>query len=151
MSIIQLKNGNFKNTDTDEVLPKSEFTFIAMPKKLKIEGWFMAFQEAFIYMAKDKSLTLTPRRVLDYLLGILDFDNKIIVCQSQIAEELNLYRSDVSSAIRTLIQKGYIEKGPKSGRSYTYRLSTDFGYKGRVKTLLAERKNKFKVHQGGKI
>ena len=134
----RLYHGDFKNMKSGEVLGKDafsrDFTLVAIPKREKVDGWLMIFQDSLIQLAKDKEITLTPRRVLDYLIGLADYDNKIVVSQSFLAEELNLYRPDVSHAISLLLKKGYLEKGPKSGRSFTYRLIPELGYKGRAKS-----------------
>ena len=72
----------------------------------------------------------------------LDFDNHIIICQADIAKALDIDRTRVSESIKKLLDKRIILKGDKNGRSYTYRLNIHFGYKGKAKNLVAERKNK---------
>ena len=87
-------------------------------------------QAALMTLAKDKELTGRPRRVLDYLMAVLDFENFVQVSQADIAEELDLHRPDVSSAIKLLEQKEILIPGPKIGRSKCWRLNPNFGYKG---------------------
>ena len=107
----------------------------------------MAFQEAFIHLAKDREITGEIRRVLDYFFGKLDFENYIHVAQTEIAEALDLQKSHVSRAVKVLCDKQIILKGPKTGRIITYRLNPEYGWKGKVKNMNAAR---FTVIQGGK-
>lgn len=60
-------------------------------RKLNIgTKFFMAFQDTFAYLAKDKELTYEPRRVLYYLFSRLDFKNLIQVSQVEICNELEM-------------------------------------------------------------
>ena len=88
-------------------------------------------QDPLIEIAKDKDLAGRPTRVLIYLLGRLDFENFIQVSQSEIAQELDLHRSDVSNCISLLHNKGILIKGPKAGRSYCFRLNPAYRWKGK--------------------
>jgi hypothetical protein len=97
--------------------------------------WFMANQEGWDALARDPDLTLRSRRVLDFLFGRLDFENWILVSQAEIAKELEIHRPDVSKAIKQLCDKGILFKGPKTGRSLTFRLNPKYGYKGDRKSL----------------
>nr|WP_250996819.1 hypothetical protein [Escherichia coli] len=49
-----------------------------------------------------------------------------------IAEALNMQKTNVSRAVKTLIEFEIILEGPKIGRSKTYRLNPQFGWKGTV-------------------
>ncbi|GFE72312.1 hypothetical protein [Chroococcus sp. FPU101] len=55
--------------------------------------------------------------------------------QKEIADQLNIKKQNVSSAMILLVDKEILLKGPKMGRSYAYRLNPDFGWKGRVASL----------------
>lgn len=95
----------------------------------------MGFQDAFIALAKDREITMDSRRVLDYLMGNLGFENYIAIPQRQIAEALNMQKANVSRAIKLLVNKQILIEGPKLGRTHTYRLSNTYGWKGSVKNL----------------
>lgn len=110
----------------------------------------MAFQEAFLEMAKDREMTGEVVRVLHYFFGKLDFENYVHLAQSEIAEALGLQKTHVSRAVRILCDKGIILKGPKVGRSITYRLNSHYGWKGKAKNFESERRQRFKLLQGGK-
>ena len=114
------------------------------------ERWFMAFQDAFEEIAKDREITSEPRRVLDYMFSKLDFENFIQLSQKDIAEALGMQKQNVSNAIKLLIRKQIILEGPKVGRSKCYRLNPNYGWKGKVKTLQEARREQLKVIKGGK-
>lgn len=90
-------------------------------------------QEAFQLIAADRELTLEPKNVLFYLFSRLDFDNFIQVPQSEIVEALRMDKANVSKAIKLLVEKGILIRGPKVGYSYAFRLNPNYGYKGNPK------------------
>jgi len=93
--------------------------------------WFiMAQEDALLALAKDKELTLAPKNVLLYLLSQLDFENFIQVQQVDIANALEMDKAKVSKAIKLLLEKGVLIRGPKLARSSSFRLNPNFGYKG---------------------
>jgi len=108
------------------------------------KGWFMNNQETSILLAKDKDIKGQTHRILRFIEGILDFENWIHISISQIAKELEMYRPDVSKAMKLLQQKEIILQGPKIGKSYTYMLNPTFGWKGKVKNLEKYRQEKEK-------
>jgi hypothetical protein len=87
-------------------------------------------QDALLMLAKDKELTLEPKNVLLYLLSQLDFENFIQVPQVEIASALDMDKAKVSKAIKLLLEKGVLIRGPKLARSSSFRLNPNFGYKG---------------------
>jgi predicted transcriptional regulator len=96
------------------------------------EGWVAVAQNAYLALA-NSGLGLDARRVLDILLARLDFENWIHLPQAEIAKILNMQRSHVSRAMRDLEKVGVILRGPKVGRSITYRINPHFGWKGSAK------------------
>ncbi len=62
-----------------------------------------------------------------------------------------LVETNVSRAVRALLDVGVIFEGPKVGRSKTYRLNEQFGWKGTVTNHKKALKNGFSVIQGGRI
>lgn len=97
--------------------------------------FFMANQDALLEIAKDKDLTLEPKNVLFYLFARLDFENFIQVPQVEIAEALGMQKGNVSRAIRLLVNKGILIQGPRAGRSSSFRLNPNYGWKGKVHHL----------------
>ena len=126
--------------DTGEVLEEGIPVWIGRKPKIT-DRWFMAFQEAFEQLAKDRDLTDEHRRMLFYLMSRLDFDNYIQVAQNEIAEALGMHKQHVSRAIKLLEEKSIILRGPKVGRSNTFRLSTTLGWKGNVRSLREVQRN----------
>jgi hypothetical protein len=150
MRITRLSDGSFINSDTGEIIDHERFTFIAVPDRQRIkEDWFMAFQDAREMLAKDREIWGQPRAILDFLESRLSFENFIGVEQSEIAKALEIGRNKVSEGIKKLVDKGIIEKGPKLGRTYSYKLNPFYGWKGRVKNLKDERKRRLTVVKGG--
>jgi predicted transcriptional regulator len=72
-------------------------------------------------------------KVLLKLLKYLDYENLIQIQQKEIAEELKMDKSNLHRSIRILINFGVILKGPKIGKSCSYRLNPNFGWKGTAK------------------
>lgn len=87
-------------------------------------------QDPLLMLAKDKELRGRPMAVLTYLLAVLDFENFVQVPQSEIAAELDIGRSHVSEAISLIESKGILLRGPKVGRSSSWRLNPHYGFKG---------------------
>ena len=133
--------------ETGEVM-EGCMVYIPYRPKLK-ERWFMAFQDTFEELAKDREITNEPRRVLDYMFSKLDFENFIQLSQKDITEALGMHKSQVSEAIKLLSRKQIILEGPKVGRSKCYRLNPHYGWKGKVKNLETERRSHLRAIEGG--
>lgn len=124
-----------------------DYTLVAIPApraRIK-EGWFMVFQDGLLKLASDGTLTSRQCRVLFYLLGKLDFQNFIHVPNTDISAGTSISASHVSDALRALRKKGILIDGPKVGRTTTMRLSTTFGWKGRVRSLQEERTKRMRL------
>ena len=120
--------------DTGEVLEEGVAVWVG--RKVRVtERWFMAFQDALIELSKDRDLTGENWRVLVHLFGRLDFENFIQIKQSEIADELGMAKTHVSRSIKALVDKQIIFRGPKIGRSSSFRLNPHFGWKGKVSSL----------------
>jgi len=94
--------------------------------------FFMVNQEALLAIAKDKEFTQEPYRVFTLLCVHLDYDNWIQIARKDIAEALEMKGEAVSRAIRLLLRKGVIFRGPKAGSTYSFRLNPCYGYKGKL-------------------
>ena len=104
------------------------------------KGWVMNSQEALELIAQDKEITGRIHRVLWLLVAHLDFENWIQLPQGEICRKLDMKKQDVSSAIKLLEKKEIIIRGPKVGRSYSFRLNPMLGWKGDVRNLEDYRK-----------
>lgn len=95
-------------------------------------GWFQMAQDTLKRLnAERKVLGLEGLVVFNALMARLDFENYIQVSQADIAEEVQMKPSNVSKAVSKLLTLGFIRQGPKVGRSYTYQLHPDLGWKGK--------------------
>ena len=106
-------------------------------------GWYMGNQElAREIFAKDKDIKSETHRVLWFIISILDFENWVQLSITEIANELGMLQPNVSKAIKVLENKEVIIRGPKVGRSFSFRFNPEFGWKGKVKNLDHYRKQK---------
>jgi hypothetical protein len=132
---------------------KEKFKLISFEPMLKTQGlphlmfWLDSYRQGFLKLGKDRDITGEAHRILWYLFDKLDFDHYTHVQQTEISEALDLQKSHVSRAVKVLCDKQIILKGPKTGRIITYRLNSEYGWKGKVKNMNASR---FTVIQGGK-
>lgn len=125
------------------------FVAVIRPKqKSAFERHFTMNQAALELLAKN--LTGEQFKVLMMLLGSLDYENFIQIAQADIAEKIEMQKTHVSRAIKFLIEFGIILEGPKIGRSKTYRLNPQFGWKGTVNNHKKALRNGLSVIQGGK-
>lgn len=126
------------------------FVAVIRPKqKSSFERHFTMNQAALKIIATE--LNHEQTKVLMMLLAELDYENYIQVAQIDIAESLTMKKSAVSRAIRHLLEFGIILEGPKIGRSKTYRLNPQFGWKGTVSNHKKALKNGLSVIQGGRL
>jgi len=123
---------------TGEVL-KGALVWVTDRPKVR-EAFFMAFQAAFMSLAKDVELQGQPMRVLLVLLARLDFENEVVISQAEIARELEIRPNRVSEAMRLLREKGLIRVQKREGHIKTYRLSCAYAWKGRAKNLHGARR-----------
>ncbi|ECL6675736.1 helix-turn-helix domain-containing protein [Salmonella enterica] len=125
------------------------FVAVIRPKqKSSFERHFTMNQAALKIIATE--LNHEQTKVLMMLLADLDYENYIQVAQIDIAESLGMKKSNVSKAVKNLIEFGIILEGPKIGRSKTYRLNPQFGWKGTVSNHRKALKNGLSVIQGGR-
>ena len=126
------------------------FVAVIRPKqKSAFQRHFTMNQDALRILAKE--LTGEQFKVLMLMLADLDYENFIQIAQADIAETLGMQKTNVSRAVRALLDVGVIFEGPKVGRSKTYRLNEQFGWKGTVTNHKKALKNGFSVIQGGRF
>jgi hypothetical protein len=93
--------------------------------------WTLVFMDMFETLAHDKELTLTDMRVLHGLLCHLDYGNVINVTQTQLADELEIKRPNISTSIKKLIEKEYILILTQRGRQNIYCLNPHYGLRAK--------------------
>lgn len=92
-------------------------------------GWVAMSQSAMLELAKS-GLGAQDWQVLAVVLAKLDFENFLLLSQSDIGKELGMKAPNVSAAVKRLEGLGVLLRGPKAGRSSTFRLNPQFGWKG---------------------
>lgn len=105
-----------------------------LPKQRKILGepFMIMFQQALVKVSKNRALTGTDRRVLFYLIGVMEYENLVPLTQRQIAEELETSQQEVSKSIQKLYDEGYLWVEKTYGSAYIYRISEDLVWKGKT-------------------
>ena len=125
------------------------FVAVIRPKrKSSFQRHFTMNQAALLTIANE--LNHDQMRVLMALLADLDYENYIQVAQIDIADALNMQKTHVSRAVKNLLEFGIVIEGPKIGRSKTYRLNPQFGWKGTVTNHKKALKNGLTVINGGR-
>lgn len=95
------------------------------------KGWMAMAQDALMTLAT-ADIGDQARRVLFMVLARVDFENYILLNQTEIAQKLGMKAPNVSESVKKLVALGVLLKGPKAGRSTTYRLNPNFGWKGKA-------------------
>lgn len=88
------------------------------------------FQQGIQRVAEEGILGKEAWRVLGYLLGILDWDNWLVVPQVKIANALGMLQQQVSRAVKVLVENNLLVQAGRPYPRSAYRLSSDFAYKG---------------------
>ncbi|CAJ0684491.1 MULTISPECIES: MarR family transcriptional regulator [Burkholderiaceae] len=130
--IKQLENGNYVDNSGNE-FKSSEWANVLVPKKLKWTrgDYIVGLQESIIQLSK-LGLTGEQWNVLAYLMGKTDFENYIHITQKEISEHLGINISNVSKALKVLVEKEVIKK-LKRGTSNYYLFNPEIIYKGKHK------------------
>lgn len=105
----------------------------------------MGFQEAFAELAK-KRISAEAKNVFLFILGKVDYDNRLTIPQSEIARQLGMHRQNVSRAVAVLVREEVLlVEEPLLGRNRRLRLNDHYGWKGKLKNLRTRRKSQGKV------
>lgn len=106
------------------------------------QGWAAMAQTAFEYLAKNRRfLGEEGFAVFAAMVSQMDFENYIQVNQTEVAKMIGMKRPNVSRAIKKLTDLGVFIEGPRVGRSKTYRLNPNVGWKGSANNHKKELKN----------
>jgi len=93
------------------------------------QGWVAMAQGAMMELARS-DLGAQDMRVLFAVLAKLDFENYLLLSIADLAKDIGMQRSHASDSISKLEKLGVLTRGPKAGRSSTFRLNPAFGWKG---------------------
>ena len=114
------------------------------------DRWMQFNQEFLTELAARRDLGNQALRVFIYLNGRLDFQNVIQVEQTEIAQVLGMQKQNVNQAIKRLEEFGIIIRGPKVGRSSSWKLNPMAGWKGKISHLRTAQANHLRLVSGGK-
>lgn len=135
--------------NTGEVLEEGFIAYIAPKRQNAFGNWIAMAQEMFMNIA-NLGLNNTDHRVYMALLSQLDFENLLVVNQSQLAEALGIQRQNFSKSVQRLLKEGIILQGPKIGVSRSFRLNPTYGWKGTASNHKKAVKSHLEVIKGGK-
>lgn len=105
-------------------------------------GWLAMSQPALKDFVTNTKFTLTDYRVFLSICAHLDYENYLLVKQSEIAAEIGIAKTHFNRSLKKLVAEGVLENGTKVGRFNTYRLCSHIGWKGSAKNHKAEFKKK---------
>lgn len=136
--------------ETGEVIEDGFIAYVA-PKRENAFGkrWLAMAQDMMDITAKS-DLTGSDYKVLMLLLSRLDYENLLVINQSELAEYIGMTRNNFSRSMRNLIEKGIILKGPRIGVSRSFRLNPTYGWKGTANNHKKAVKQHLEVIRGGK-
>ena len=98
------------------------------------------FQDSLKAVAR--RLSGEEARVLLYLLGTVGMNNEwSLLNQREISEEVEMHQPQVSRALRNLSEKQILIKGVQIGKSHTYTLNPNLGWRGPFKNHAPARKS----------
>lgn len=135
--------------ETGEVIEDGFIAYVAPKRQNAFGNWIAMAQDMFMNLAKS-GLNSTDNKVLYALLSKLDFENLLVINQSELAKELGLQRQNFSRSVQRLIKEGIILQGPKIGVSRSFRLNPTVGWKGSASNHKKAVKQHLEVIRGGK-
>lgn len=97
------------------------------------KGWIAMSQENALLEIAKSGFTGETLRVLLVLLAKVEYENFIVVSQSDMAEELGVSKTQFNRSLKILIDNDIIQRGPKVGRQGSLRLNPNYGWKGTAK------------------
>ena len=104
----------------------------------------MMCQNAMLQIAMTKELKSDDKTILFALLSVLDYQNHIQISQVEMGEKLGINKHNVSRSIKKLLTLGIILEGVKVGRSKSYLLNPNIGWKGNGKSHKQALSDKYK-------
>ncbi len=119
-------------------------------------GWLAMSQTALEQIVTNKDLKLTDYRVLLLISSVVDYENYVVLSQTELAEKLSLSKGSLGNSMKKLVDLGILLKGPKWGRNVTYRLNPQVAWKGSAKNHMGALNDMVeeataKVKGGGKL
>lgn len=127
-----------RDQETGEIL-EGVMAYFPPKKQNGFRRWFAMGQEEKLDVLMDCK-HVDDFRVLFALAKEVGYENQILVSQVEIARRLKMQPSNVSSAIKRLVEAGIVLRGLKKGIKCLYQLSPELGWKGSAKNhIIAKR------------
>lgn len=106
--------------------------------------WAAMSQEMLLKLAMNHDLKLMELRVLLYLIGTMGYQNKLDFKTVDVAEALGTRGTNVSRALTHLSKKNILIR-VVTGKSYSYSLNPNLGFKGKSGEHKPDFKNPVKL------
>jgi len=103
--------------------------------RFKVDEWVWLFQRQLRAMAQDARLKGAHWRILAYLMSCATFAQDIQVRQKEVAQTLGLTHQTVSRVLAELAALGIIARVATHSYPPTYRLNSQYVYKGHGEQL----------------
>lgn len=126
-----IKNKSFCMVNQETGQLEAFIPVIFPKKKVLLGGEFMLVFQDFLLTLANSGLTQEQYRVLCYLMGKLDFENYIVIKQTQAAKELGINQAHISRAIKKLEELDIVRQGPRGGMIKSYQLNPYYAFKGK--------------------
>jgi DNA-binding transcriptional ArsR family regulator len=127
-----------KDEETGEIL-EGVVAYFPLRRQNGFRRWFAMGQEEALDVLMDFK-HVDDFRVLMALAKEVDYENQILVSQVEIARRLKMQPSNVSSAIKRLVEAGIVLRGLKKGIKCLYQLSPELGWKGSAKNHITAKR-----------
>jgi DNA-binding transcriptional regulator YhcF (GntR family) len=131
--------------NTGEEIP--DVALLDRRRRYTLKNWLRIFHRGTIAMALDPEIRKESYRVFNFAIGHIDYENKILLNQNDIARGLNMKQQCVNRAFKQLAEKGIFVEGKKHGTVKTYYLNPEYGWKGSERNLKKLHEDEFKQLQ----
>lgn len=128
--------GHFTDSESGDV----SSGMVLVPTRVRIKGpYALLMLDALGDLSEDRGVGVQEWRVLAKIISRMDFENWVRLPQSEIAESLRMRQPHVSRSLNALAERGILVRGPKVAGGYTYRLNSQFIWRGRVPDMMKHR------------
>lgn len=121
------------NPETGELEPVNVFATPIKHYNAFSGGWLAMSQLALKEIVTNDKMKQNDYRVFLSICSHLDYENYLLIPQKEIAEEIGMAPSHFNRSMKKMVEIGILEVGTKVGRSNSYRLSIQVGWKGTAK------------------
>lgn len=119
--------------DTGEVMEHATMALILRRGRNGFgKRWFAMAQDPIGELAeRRKEVGAEGLAVFLLICSALDYENEIIISQSDVAARLGMAKQSVSRAFKKLLAIGVIKESRRFGNMKSYQLNPTFGWKGK--------------------